>query len=82
MATMLIRNLPNRVDDARLREVLGEQRVTNIEYQDDPNPNTSDRQALVTLDMPPYEAEQLAKKYNGMILEGKPVRISVIHFMA
>ena len=46
MATMLIRNLPNRVDDARLREVLGEHQVLNIEYQDDPNPNTSDRQAL------------------------------------
>ncbi len=82
MATMLIRNLPDRVDDARLREVLGEQRVTNIEYQDDPNPKTSDRQALVTLDMPAYEAEQLANKYNGMILEGRQVRISVIHFMS
>jgi hypothetical protein len=56
--------------------------VLNIEYQDDPNPNTSDRQALVTLDMSPYEAEQLAKKYNGMILEGRQVRISVMHFMA
>lgn len=82
MATLLIRNLPNRVDDARLREVLGEHQVTNIEYQDDPNPNTSDRQALVTLDMPAYEAEQLANKYNGMILEGRQVRISVIHFMS
>jgi hypothetical protein len=82
MATMLIRNLPNRVDDARLREVFGEHQVTNIEYQDDPNPNTSDRQALVTLDMPAYEAEQLANKFNGMVLEGRKVRISVIHFMA
>jgi hypothetical protein len=82
MATILIRNLPDKIDDARLREVLGESQVTNIEYQDDPNPNTSARQALVTLDMPAYEAEQIANKYNGMVLDGKALRISVIHFMA
>ena len=82
MATILIRNLPDKIDDARLREVLGESQVTNIEYQDDPNPNTSARQALVTLDMPAYEAEQIANKYNGMVLDGKALRISDIHFMA
>lgn len=81
MATMLIRNLPARVDEARLKEIFGEDRVKAVEYKEDPNPNTSDRQALVTLDMPAFEAEKVASKYNGMIVEGKPLRISVMHFM-
>ena len=81
MATMLIRNLPDRADEARLREVLGDDRVRAIEFQEDPNPNTSQRQALVDLDMSAYDAEQLARKYQGMILEGRELRISVMHFM-
>jgi RNA recognition motif-containing protein len=83
MATVLIRNLPDRVDESRLTEVLGgPERVTSIEFKEDPNPTTSLRQAIVTLDMTPYEAEQIVTKYQGMILEGRPMRISVIHFMA
>jgi hypothetical protein len=83
VATVLIRNLPDRVDESRLTEVLGgPERVTSIEFKEDSNPTTSLRQAIVTLDMTPYEAEQIVTKYQGMILEGRPMRISVIHFMA
>lgn len=82
MATMLIRNLPDGVDEARVIEALGgDDRVTKIEFQDDPNPNTSQRQAIVTLDMGTYEAEQLANRYQGMILEGRPLRLVVMHLM-
>lgn len=82
MATMLIRNLPDNADEARLREVLGPHQVTSIEFQDDPNPNTSQRQAIVTLDMPAFEAEQFVTKYNGRIVDGKKLRVTVMHLMA
>ena len=82
MATMLIRNLPDEVEESRLIEALGGgDRVQNIEYQDDPNPNTSTRQAIVTLDMSTHDAETLANKYQGMILEGRPLRLIVMHLM-
>ncbi len=83
MSTILIRNLPDRVDEARLTEVLGgPDCVTSIEFKEDTNPSTSLRQAIVTLNMTPYEAERVVNKYQGMILEGRPLRISVMHFMA
>ncbi len=83
MATILIRNLPDRVDDARLTELLGgPERVASIEIKEDPNPATSLRQAIVSLNMTPFEAERIATKYQGMIIEGRPIRISVIHLMA
>ena len=82
MATLLIRNLPDRVDAARLQEVLGPHAVQSIEFRDDPNPKTSLRQAIVTLDMSPFEAERIAAKYQGMILDGRAIRLSVIHLMA
>lgn len=83
MTTVLIRNLPDRVDEARITEVLGgPDQVLSIELKEDPNPSTSTRQAIVTLKMTPYEAEQLINKYQGMILEGRPMRISVMHLMA
>lgn len=82
MATVLIRNLPDRVDEARLTEVLGgPDQVLSIEMKEDPNPSTSTRQAIVNLKMTPYEAERLVSKYQGMIMEGKPMRISVMHLM-
>lgn len=83
MATMLIRNLPDEVDESRLIEALGgDDRVKKIEFVDDPNPNTSQAQAIVTLDMGTYEAEQLANRYQGMILEGRPLRLVVMHMMS
>ena len=83
MATMLIRNLPDEFEESRLIDALGGgDRVKNIEYQDDPNPNTSARQAIVTLDMSTHDAEMLANKYQGMILEGKPLRLIVMHLMS
>jgi hypothetical protein len=83
MTTVLIRNLPDRVDETRLTEVLGgPEQIVSIEMKEDPNPSTSMRQALVALKMTPYEAEQLVSKYQGMILEGRPMRISVMHLMA
>lgn len=78
---MLIRNLPDRADETRLRELLGPDRVTSIEFQDDPNPNTSKRQAIVTLDMPAFEADRFVAKYSGMIVEGRRLRVSVMHLM-
>jgi hypothetical protein len=79
---MLIRNLPDNFEEARLIEALGgADRVGKIEYQDDPNPNTSQQQAIVTLEMDTYEAEQLAKRYHGMIFGGRPLRLTVMHLM-
>ncbi len=82
MATMLIRNLPDDFEEARLIEALGGgDRIGKIEYQDDPNPNTSQQQAIVTLNMDTYEAERLAKRYHGMIFGGRPLRVIVMHLM-
>ena len=81
MATMLIRNLPDRVDESRLRELLGPDDFVSVEFQDDPNPTTSKRQAIVTLDMPAFEADRFVAKYNGMIVEGRKLRVSVMHLM-
>lgn len=82
MATLLIRNLPDRVDEARLIEVLGgAELVESVEIRDDPNPSTSARQAIVSMNMSPYEAERTVARYQGMILEGRPLRIYVMHLM-
>ncbi|UCC15608.1 MAG: RNA-binding protein [Gammaproteobacteria bacterium] len=82
MATIIIRNLPYRITEDRLRELFGgEVLVKDIDIQDDPNPNTADRQAILTLEMSAYDAEQLAKRYQGMVIEGRDVRIAVAHFM-
>ena len=82
MATIIIRNLPDRITEDRLRELFGgEGLVKEIDIRDDPNPNTADRQAILTLEMSAYEAEQLAKRYQGMVIDGHDIRIAVAHFM-
>lgn len=83
MTTLIIRNLPDKATEDRLRELFGgEDLVGDIEIMDDPNPKTTARQALLTLNMSTYEAEQLAKRYRGMVIDGYDVRIAVANLMS
>ena len=82
MATILIRNLPESLDEAGLRELLGgTDRLLSVEFLKDSGSATTPRQAVVNLDMSATEAEVLVSRYQGRIVEGNELRISVMHFM-
>jgi hypothetical protein len=78
MATLVIRNLPERATEDLLRERFGGSFVTSIEIRDDLAEGRSGRQAIIELDMTRYEAEQLAGRYQGMVIEDRRVLIAVL----
>ena len=77
MATeIFIRNLPNGTTEEFLREFLSNTvEIVEIKFLPDPNPNTSDCQALVVVDLAHYDAEQLANRFNGRIIDGHTLRV-------
>jgi RNA recognition motif-containing protein len=77
MATeVFIRNLPDGTTEEFLREFLANAaEITEIKFIPDPNPNTSDCQAMVVVDLPHYDAEQLANRFNGRIVDGHTLRV-------
>lgn len=78
MATLVIRNLPERATEESLRERFGGSFITSMEIRDDHAEGRSGRQAIIELNMTRYEAEQLAGRYQGMVIEDRRVLIAVL----
>jgi RNA recognition motif-containing protein len=73
---VFIRNLPDGTTEEFLREFLSNSvEIIEIKFISDPNPNTTDCQALVLVDLPHYDAEQLANRFNGRIVDGHTLRV-------
>ena len=81
-STILIRNLPDDITEEALREALGQHLpVGKLEIMPDPNETTSDKQAVVHADIPKFEADAFAQRFNGRIIQGREVRVSAMLFM-
>jgi len=81
-STILIRNLPDDIAEETLRQAIGEYLpVTKLEILDDPNPKTSDKQAVIHADIPTFEAETFARRFNGRIIQGREVTVVAMLFM-
>jgi len=73
---VFIRNLPDGTTEEFLQEFLANTaEIIEIKFIPDPNPNTSDCQAMVVVDLPHFDAEQLANRFNGRIVDGHTLRV-------
>lgn len=71
-----VRNLPENMNEESLKGILPETLdIREISFLDDPNPNTTEHMAVILVEMPFYDAEQLANRYNGRIVDGKELRV-------
>ncbi len=78
MTTIYVRNLPAGATEEQIREALEHHAMINaIEFVDDPNASTDRKQARITVDMPHFDAEQLATRFNGRIVGGEPITLFV-----
>lgn len=75
---IFIRNLPDNITDQALRDFIGSHvEILEINIREDDNPNTSTQQAHVRLNVPRYDAEELAKRYHGRIMAGRKLAVYV-----
>ena len=75
---IFIRNLPDNVTEEVLREFIGSHiEILEIEINEDPNPNTSSHRAYIRVNVPHYDAEQLARRYHGRIMDGRKLSVYV-----
>ncbi len=78
MSTIYVRNLPAEATEEQIREALEHHaKIDAIEFVKDPNESTDRKQARITLDMPRYDAEELATRFNGRIVGGDPITLFV-----
>ena len=78
MAMIYVRNLPAGVAEEDIREALEHHaKIVSIEITDDINKETDRKGAAIKLDMPRYDAEQLATRFNGRIVGGEPITLFV-----
>ena len=78
MATIYARNLPAGVAEDDIREALEHHaKIESIEITDDVNEETDRKTARILVDMPRYDAEQLATRFNGRIVSGEPITLFV-----
>jgi RNA recognition motif-containing protein len=81
-STILIRNLPDDITEEAVREAVGHYLpVTKVEIVPDPNEMTSDKQAVLHAEIPTFEAEAFAQRFNGRIVQGRQVRVTAMLFM-
>lgn len=81
-ATILIRNLPDEPDESQLREAIAETlRIEELELVPDEGTSCTSRIAVVQVDMPIHQAEELAQKWNGRIVAGRPIWVTATLFM-
>jgi hypothetical protein len=81
-ATIVNRNLPDELAEPELRERLSRTlKISDLELVADKGTGMTSRQAVVKVDMPMFEAEALAQKWNGRIVEGRPLRVFASLFM-
>ena len=76
--SVYIRNLPAGAREEQIREARQTHaKIESIAVVDDTNPDTDRKMALVKMDMPRFEAEELATRFNGRIVEGEPITLFV-----
>jgi len=76
--SIYVRNLPAGAEEEDIREALqNHAKIESIEFLDDSNPDTDRKMALVKIDMPRYDAEQLATRFTGRIVGGEPITLFV-----
>ena len=76
--SVYIRNLPAGAREEHIREALqNHAKIESIEFIDDTNPDTDRKMALVKMDMPRFEAEELATRFTGRIVRGEPITLFV-----
>lgn len=77
MATeIFVRNLPDGTNEEFLQEFLSDSaKILKIQFLPDPNPNTTGCQASILVDLPRYDAEQLASRFNGRIVDGHTLQV-------
>mgnify|MGYP001550206167 CR=1 FL=1 len=78
MATIYARNLPAGVTEDDIMKALEHHaKIESIEITDDVNTETDRKTARIVLDMPLYDAEQLADRFQGRIVGGEAIRLYV-----
>lgn len=78
MATIYVRNLPANVAEEDIKKALEhDAKIVSIEITDDVNTETDRKGARILLDMPRYDAEKLATRFNGRIVGGEPITLIV-----
>jgi len=81
-ATIVIRNLPDEADEAQIRATIAETlSIEDLELLPDKGTSGTKRLAIVQVDMPMHEAEQLAQRWNGRIIGGRPIQVAATLFM-
>ena len=73
---IFVRNLPDGTSEEFLHEFLADSvKILKIQFLPDPNPNTTSCQASILVDLPLYDAEQLASRFNGRIVGGHTLQV-------
>jgi hypothetical protein len=81
-ATIIIRNLSDELDEPDLRQRLSETlKIEQMELVPDKGAGMTSRQAIVKVDMPLFEADELAQRWNGRIVGGRELRVTTMRFM-
>ena len=77
MASMLYaRNLPAEATEDDVRRVLEHHgKIIDIEFLPDARKDTDRKVALIRMDLPHYETEMIAEKFNGRIVRGQRIRM-------
>lgn len=75
-ATLYARNLPADVGEEDIRRALEHHgQITSVEFMADANTGTDRKVAMITMDVPLFEAEVIAEKFNGRIVRGQPITL-------
>lgn len=75
-STVYVRNLPENASEDDIRGALeNHAMIDSIEFIADSNPETKRKMARVIMDMPHYDAEQLATRFNGRVVRGEPITV-------
>ncbi len=75
MASLIyVRNLPAEATEDDIRRVLEHHgRIIDVEFVPDARENTDRKVAMIKLDLPHYDAELIAEKFNGRIVRGERI---------
>ena len=77
MTSMLYaRNLPADVTEDDLRRALEHHaKITKVEFMPDTRKDTDRKVAMISLEVPTFDAELIAEKFNGRIVGGEPITL-------
>lgn len=77
MSSMLYaRNLPANVTEDDVRRALeNHAKITKVEIVPDTRKDTDRKVAMISLEVPRFDAELIAEKFNGRIVGGEPISL-------